>query len=192
MTPTVASRPTSRVAALIAIGACLACTGPETTREQRSVAAGVDTSETAPPPWYRRGRSLDLTGDANADSAHLEAVGERSDSLRVTLTLLVDGEEKHREEWGSSYELEFVDAALRRGARADTVLRGKLDSVLASVAVRPLDAPGARPMREDSAVLAELQARPAQLISFSYGFESTVRLVWDAPNRRFVRLWSCC
>lgn len=150
------------------------------------------TSDTAPPPWYRRGRSLDLTGDANADSVHLEAIGERSDSLRITLTLLVDGEVRHREEWGSSYELEHVDSALRRGARADTVLRGKLDSVLTSVVVRPLDTPGARPMREDSAVLAGLQPRPAQLISFSYGFESTVRLVWDAPRRRFVRLWSCC
>ena len=188
-----ASRPVASLVALLVTGVGLACGGPgaESPRDERSAAA-VKASDEASLPWYRRGRALDLTGDASADSVHLEAIGERPDSLRITLTLLVGGEEKHREEWGSSYELALVDSASRRRARVDTVLGGKLDSVLASVAVRPLEAPGARLMREDSAVLAGLEPRPAQLVSFSYGYESRVRLVWDAPRRRFVRLWSCC
>ena len=71
-------------------------------------------------------------------------------------------------------------------------LRARLDSVLASVVVQRLDAPGVVIMEEDRAVLAGLVPRPTHRVSVSYGFETTVRLVWDAPRRRFVRLWTCC
>jgi hypothetical protein len=74
----------------------------------------------------------------------------------------------------------------------NAVVRAKLDSVLASVVVERLDAPAVRLMAEDSAVLAGLEPRPTHRVSFSYGYETTVRLVWDAPRERFVRLWSCC
>jgi hypothetical protein len=47
-------------------------------------------------------------------------------------------------------------------------------------------------MAEDTAVLAGIEPRPIQRISFSYGYESTTRLVWDASRKAFVRLWSCC
>jgi hypothetical protein len=147
---------------------------------------------TAPAPWYRRTRMLDLTGDGRADSIHLEAVGARPDSLRVTLSLVVDGEEKHRETWGSSYELALLDTAARRSPDLDAVLRAKLDSVLASVVMERLDAPGVRLMAEDSATIAGVDPRPTHRVSFSYGYETTVRLAWDGPRLRFVRLWSCC
>ena len=143
-------------------------------------------------PWYARARAVDLTGDGQPDQVRLEAVGERADSLRISLSILVAGEEKHREEWGSSYELALVDSAVRRAPRADAMLRARLDSVLASVRLGPLEAPGARLMAEDSAILADLEPRPRHRVTFSYGYESTTRLVWDAPRRRFVRLWSCC
>jgi hypothetical protein len=179
--------------ASLALGVTLACSAPEPARDPASSAtvAGSE-SEVESPPWYDRTRMLDLTGDGQADSVRLRATGDRTDSLRITLLLVVAGDEKHREEWGSSYELALVDSASRGSPRVDTVLRAELDSVLASVVVQRMDAPGARLMAEDSAVLAALEPRPTQRISFSYGYESTTRLVWDAPRQRFVRLWSCC
>jgi len=149
-------------------------------------------SASAPRPWYRRVRTLDLTGDGVADSVRLEATGSRPDSLGITLALIVNGHEKHLEAWSSSDELAELDSASRLPSRVATVLRARLDSVLASVIVQRLDAPGVRLMAEDSAVLSGLHPRPTQRISFSYGYETTVRLVWDAPRERFVRLWTCC
>lgn len=145
-----------------------------------------------PAPWYRNARALDLTGDGRADSVRLEARGTRPDSFAITLLFVVDGVEAHRERWGSSYELALADSAARTGSGAERFLRARLDSVLASVVVQRLDAPGVRLMAEDSATLAPLTPRPTQRVSFSYGYETTTRLVWDAPRRRFVRLWSCC
>ena len=156
----------------------------DTTRE--SVAA------VPPLPWYRRARALDLTGDGRADSVRLDAFGTRPDSLDIRLSFVVSGEEKHREEWGSSYELALVDSAARVDPRVDETLRARLDSVLASVVVQRLDAPGVQLMPEDTVVLARLDPRPTHRVSFSYGYETTARLVWDAPRTRFVRLWSCC
>ena len=85
-----------------------------------------------------------------------------------------------------------MDSATRAGSRVNALLRAKLDSVLASVTVQRLDAPGVRLMAEDSAVLAGLVPRPTHRVSFSYGYETTVRLVWDAPRERFIQLWTCC
>jgi hypothetical protein len=178
---------------LPAAGLALGCTSSESVPERDSVSAPAGTdAAVATAPWYAGSRTLDLTGDGVADSVRLDARGERPDSLRITLRLLVEGREAHREEWGSSYELALVDSAIVRSSRVDSVLRVKLDSVLASVKLHALDAPGARPMLEDSATLAALHPRPTHQVSFSYGYESTARLAWDAPRRRFVQLWSCC
>lgn len=176
-------------AALVGLGCWGSGPAPESATD--SVAAAVPAPASAA-PWYHRARALDLSNDGQADSVRLVALGARPDSLRVTLTFLVDGAERDREGWGSSYELALVDSAVRASPRADTLLRAALDSVLASVVVQRLDAPGVRLMAEDRAVLADLEPRPTHRVSFSYGYETTVRLVWDAPRRRFVRLWSCC
>ena len=155
-------------------------------------AAAADSVANAASPWYRRARTLDLTGDGQADSARLDAVGSRRDSLRISLALIVGGAVKHREEWGSSYELALVDSSLSGRPQLDSVLRARLDSVLSSVRVQRFDAPGVRLMAEDSAILAGVEPRPTHRVSFSYGYETTVRLAWDEPRERFVRLWSCC
>jgi hypothetical protein len=173
---------------MIATFAGLGCPAPERAPD----AAADSAAAIAPTPWYGGARTLDLTADGRADSVHLDAIGTRPDSLRITLALIVAGDVKHREEWGSSYELALVDSAARIGPRASAVLRAQLDSVLASVIVQPLDDPAVRVMAEDSAILAGLEPRPTHRVSFSYGYETTVRLVWDAPRRRFVRLWTCC
>ena len=182
------TRPLALSAALLGLG----CQGREPAREPSHEPVTDSAVATAPPAWYRRARTLDVTLDGQVDTVRLDGFGPRPDSLRVTLSLIVDGEEKHREAWGSSYELALVDSAARAGPGVDAILRQKLDSVLASVAVRSLTAPGVQLMAEDSTALAGLAAPPTHLISFSYGYETTVRLVWDAPGRRFVRLWSCC
>jgi hypothetical protein len=172
--------------------AALGCPPGATTDEPARDTTRESVAAVPPPPWYRDARALDLTGDGQADSVRLEAVGERPDSLDITLSFVVDGEEKHREQWGSSYELALLDSATRVRPRLDVVMRAQLDSVLASVVVQRLDAPGVQLMQEDTAVLAELDPRPTHRVSFSYGYETTARLVWDAPRERFVRLWSCC
>jgi hypothetical protein len=177
---------------VLAVIAALGCPTSETTDELARETTPESAAAVAPTPWYRRTRAFDLTGDGQADSVRLEAWGARPDSLGITLSFFVDGEEKHRERWGSSYELALLDSAARVRPRVDVVLRAQLDSVLASVVVQRLDAPGVHLMAEDRVVLARLDPRPTHRVSFSYGYETTVRLAWDAPRERFVRLWSCC
>jgi hypothetical protein len=160
--------------------------------DQAHVPTADSVATAAPTPWYRRARTLDLSADGQPDTVRLEAFGTRPDSLRITLSLIVDGAVKHQEVWGSSYEVALLDSATRASPRVESFLRAQLDTVLASVVVQSLDAPGVKLMKEDSATLAALEPRPTQRISFSYGYETTVRLVWDAPRARFVRLWSCC
>jgi hypothetical protein len=181
----------------IAASATLACRAGETDREtSRDTATTTVASESAAsasrPSWYRKARALDLTGDGQLDSVRLDAVGVQPDSLRITLRLIVSGSEKHREEWGSSYELALVDTSRGAGPQVAALLRAQLDSVLASVRVERLDAPSVRLMAEDSAILRGLDPPPTHRISFAYGYETTIRLVWDAPRERFVPLWSCC
>lgn len=195
MRPSILASLRALVAASAVCGV-LGCAAGETDHDRNrdsAVSSAADPAASAATPlWYRRARVIDLTGDDELDSVRLEAMGTRPDSLRVTLLLVVGGAEKHREEWGSSYELALVDTTRREPPQVAALLRAQLDSVLSSVRVQPLDAPGVRLLAEDSTIVRGLEPRPTHRISFAYGFETTVRLVWDAPRQRFVRLWSCC
>ena len=182
---------TVAIAALSLLGCQKGEPGRGSARDTRASVA-ADSVALAAPPWYRRARALDLNGDGQADSARLDAVGARPDSLQIALVLIVDGAVKHREEWSSSYELALADSSSRGRPRVDALLRARLDSVLSGVRVQRFDEPGVRGMAEDSAILAGLEPRPTYRISYSYGYETTVHLAWDAPRQRFVRLWSCC
>ena len=177
---------------ILAATAGLGCPASDTRDDSARVPAPDTTTVAAATPWYDRTRALDLTSDGRADSIRLVASGTRPDSLSIALSFIVGGEQKHVERWGSSYELTLVDSAVRVSPRVDTLLRAKLDSVLASVVVQRLDAPGVQLMAEDSAAFTALNPRPTHRISFAYGYESTTRLVWDSAQQRFVRLWSCC
>src|SRR5688500_11287229 len=139
---------------VLVVIAALGCPPGETADAPARDTTLESVAAVAPPMWDRRARALDLTGDDQVDSVRLEAVGTRPDSLAITLSLVVDGEEKHREQWGSSYELALLDSAARVRPRVDEVLRARLDSVLASVVVQRLDAPGVQLMAEDTVVLA--------------------------------------
>ena len=189
------ARPGALTAA-IAFAATLGCAAGEPDGERNRDASPTSKPESvasaAPPSWYQRTRVLDLTGDGRLDSVRLDAVGRRPDSLRISLLLMAGGAVKHREQWGSSYELALIDTLRRDRPQVAALLRAQLDSVLSSVRVERLDAPGVRLMAEDSAILRGLEPPPMLRISFAYGYETTVRLVWDAPRQRFVRLWSCC
>lgn len=182
--------------AAITLSAALGCPAGKPDGEGNPDAGPTSAAESvaspAQPSWYRRARALDLTGDGQLDSVRLDAVGMRPDSLRITLLLFVGGTVEHREEWGSSYELALMDTSRLSRPQVAVLLRAQLDSVLSSVRVERLDAPGVRLMAEDSAILNGLERPPTHRISFAYGYETTVRLVWDAPRQRFVPLWSCC
>lgn len=177
---------------VLAVVAALGCTAGEQANQSAPETTSSATASNIPTPWYSAARTLDLTGDGRADSVRLVASGSNTDSLAVTLLFVVDGEEKLRERWSSADEMTLLDSAARARTRVDALLRAQLDSVLASVVVQRFDAPGVVVMEEDRAALAGLDPRPTHRVSFSYGYETTVRLVWDAPRRRFVRLFSCC
>jgi hypothetical protein len=145
-----------------------------------------------PAAWYDRTRTIDLSGDGRPDRVRLEAVGSLPESLRVILTIHVDGEEKLREAWTSADELAHLDLPARSPGEVESTVRTRLDRVLESVTPHRLGAPGLRLMAEDSTALAGLAPRPTDGVVFSYGFETTVRLAWDAPGRRYVRLFTCC
>lgn len=176
----------------LAFTVAVGCSPNETADDPAPDTIRASAADVPPSPWYRRTRALDLTGDGQLDTVRLEASGARPDSLSITLSLVVDGAENDGERWTSADELTLLDSAARARAGIDVVMRAQLDSVLASVLVQRLDAPGVRLMAEDTAVLARLDPRPADRVSFSYGYETTVRLVWDAPRKRFVRLFTCC
>ena len=181
--------------AALVLSATLGCPPGTADRERNGDGRPTSAAESvasATPPWYQRARALDLTGDGEPDTVRLDAVGTRPESLRITLSLIVGAAVKHREEWGSSYELALVDSSRLRPSRIAGILRAQLDTVLSSVRVQRLDASGVRLLAEDSAILSGLERWPVHRISFAYGYETTVRLVWDAPRQRFVRLWSCC
>lgn len=180
-----------RVLSVAATALLAACPSPEPAPDS-ALAVAPPSVDTAPAPWYARTRALDLTGDGIADTVRLVATGARPDSLQVELSLVVDGQALHEERWGSSYELQLLDPAQPAPGRVEAALRARLDSVLARVRVDSIGAPGVRLMAEDRAILDTIAPRPAWRVSVAYGFETTANLAWDAPRRRFVRLFSCC
>ena len=182
---------------LLTVAWLSACRSREPSREPAAestaaVAATASAAGATDSVWYSRTRGIDLTNDGRADTVKLQAVGTQPDSLDVELTLIVGGEVKNRVAWGSSYELALADSATRASRGVGSLLRARLDSVLASVVVERLDAPAVRLPAEDSVVLAKLDPRPSHRVSFAYGYETVARMVWDAPRSRFVPLWSCC
>jgi len=140
--------------------------------------------------WFCGMRQVDLTGDDRADTIIVRATGRSSDSLQISLTIRVGGKEAWREDWASSYEL--VDPPDFSGtAERDEYLRRRLRGTLEDVKVRGFDRTGYEMMADapDSLLLRE---PPRFEVRFSYGYETTVVLMWDQAAGRFHGLWSCC
>lgn len=184
-------RRAARHLALLAAIAAAAC-GRASERAPAADTVAADTVAADTAPFYARTRALDLNADGRADSAVLVARGPRPDSLVVVLTLFVDGREAYREEWRSDYELVDVADSVRVRPRLDAYVRERFDETLAGIELAPLDTVEARLMGDDPRILASLSPRPAMQLVFSYGYETSVVLAWDASRRRLVRLWSCC
>ncbi|MGE5926497.1 MAG: hypothetical protein ACM357_04020 [Gemmatimonadota bacterium] len=140
--------------------------------------------------WFGRERTLDFTGDGQADTVELRATGRDPDSLRVALTFRADGEVRWREEWSSEYELVDPPPLADSAARARYV-RSRFERALASVEVEPFDRVSYVTMANpvDSTILRQ---PPAAQVSFAYGFETTVVLAWDPVKRVLRRLHACC
>jgi hypothetical protein len=140
--------------------------------------------------WLDRHRTIDFTGDGVPDTVRLRALGRAADSLRIALTFWSAGAERWREEWASEYELVAPPGPADEAERSAFV-RKRLDRALSSVEVEPFNAGSYTTMADpvDSAVLRQ---PPAHQVSFAYGFETTVVLVWDRLAGKLRRLYACC
>ena len=140
--------------------------------------------------WLCLVREVDLTADDAVDTVVVRATGRASDSLLITLTIRVNGQEAWREEWASSYELvdppDFSSVSAR-----DQYVRRSLQQTLESVSLAAFDRAGYEMMADapDSVLLGE---PPKYEIRFNYGYETTVVLMWDPASGSFRRLWTCC
>ena len=142
-------------------------------------------------PWFQAQRTLDLTGDGRADVVSIRAEGPSSESLLVTLTFLVNGEERWREPWYSDYMLidppHFPQGEVDRAA----YVREGLKRALESVSVAAFDS-AQYAMMADSIDSALVRQPPARQIMVSYGYETTLVLIWDPAKRTFRAVWGCC
>lgn len=147
-------------------------------------------SPTAEAVWFARQRTLDFTGDGQPDTVELRATGRSPDSLRIVLAFRSAGELFWREEWASEYELVDPPPLADGTARAGYV-RSRLERALASIEVEPFDQGTYESLANpvDSVLLRE---PPAHQISYAYGYETTVALVWDPINRELRLLHACC
>jgi len=142
-------------------------------------------------PWFQQVREIDLTGDGKPDTVVIRAEGRSSDSLRVTLTFIVDGKERWRERWSSDYMLidppSFPDGETSR----DTYVREGLLRTLRGVSVEPFDATNYALMADpvDSMIVRQ---PPREEITLGYGYETSLGLAWDAGSKSFRNLWACC
>lgn len=135
---------------------------------------------------------MDLNGDGRPDRVSLTARGTRSDSLDIDITFFVDDKQVYGEAWSSDYELIDVDPADLAEPRRGEYVRARLDRALNSVAIGPIDTATYLLMAEDTTILARVKPVPPTEVSFRYGYESSVVLIWDRASRQLVYLWGCC
>lgn len=158
------------------------------------MAGGCAGSQTAAgsAAWYSRSVAVDLNGDRRLDRVVLTARGHRSDSLDVEIAFFVGDRQVHGEGWSSDYELVDVEPTVLAEPRRGEYVRTRLDRALNSVTVGPIDTATYLLMGEDTTVLGRVNPVPAEQVSFNYGYETSVVLVWDRASRMLVPLWICC
>lgn len=191
-----------RLAAAVALLGLVACgssreigSDDSSAPSQPPAPATRDTAATAvaeAPVWFRQARALDLTGDGVADSAVVEARGERSDSLKLRLSFVVGGRRLFSQDWASEYELAMADSLRRHPPGSDAYVRGALQKVLARIQLARLDTSYVRDFPHDTAALALARRGPVRSIVVAYGYETVVTVVWDPAARRFLVAHACC
>ncbi len=143
------------------------------------------------PLWFCVDREIDLTGDGRFDTVRVWADGPSSDSLKIALSLIVDGRERWREDWASDYMLiDPSEVPEGEESRREYIRRDLLRTV-ASVSVQPFD-PTSYMYMANQVDSTLVQDPPAREILFSYGYETTVVLMWDEDTEAFRLLWTCC
>ena len=142
--------------------------------------------------WFRRVRTLDLTNDGLADSVIVEARGTRSDSLRFRLRVIARGAAEFTQEWDSKYELMGADAAHQHPPASDAYVRDKVARTIDGIAVAPLDTLPMRDFGGDTVVLRMARRGPVPAFTVAYGYETSMKVVWDQASRRFRVAYSCC
>jgi hypothetical protein len=171
----------------------------------------VDTSNL----WFEHSRQLDLTGDGTPDQLILRARGTRPDSLIVRLLAVVDGKSITLDAWASEYELieppfprdtvpsvvgEYLRASFRETVDS---ARLQLDSLTPQYFDERgsdcgLDFPGClrAALGSDSGRINEFQGqltgRKFHLLSYNYGYETSITVFWFAPLKRFLGIYECC
>jgi hypothetical protein len=105
-----------------------------------STVAAKSTTAVEAPSWFSDERVIDLTGDANPDTARLEAVGATVDSLQVVFTIRSGGNTVYRNSWSSTYALSAIsEEGSRSIPHPDSALRGQLRGFLSKLKMEPLD-----------------------------------------------------
>ena len=188
-------RPALRRASLAVLVALFACGSDRdgSLRVDSSAVSGAVAPVSADEPsWFRQARALDLTADGTLDSVTVEARGTRSDSLRLRLTFVVDGRPLFVQEWDAEYQLAMADSAQRHPPGSDREMRTALSRILADVRLSPLDTSFIADFPGDTLALAMARRGPVPSIRVSYGYETTVVVVWDPVAGRFLVAHACC
>lgn len=157
-----------------------------------STAQPSASGTTAPPgPWYRRSRTLDITGANPRDSVVLTATGTRADRLAIVMTFYASGSAVYRQRWTSEDELYDADSIRASEPRAAAFMRARLDTVLTLVKRQRIDREQVSHMG-DEAALRRIVPRPTHQVVLSFAFESSVFLAWDPKRRTMVVFMECC
>jgi hypothetical protein len=144
-------------------------------------------------PLFHRGiRRMDLAGAAEPDSVVLSAYGVPGDSLVVRMEFFVDGQGAFRRSWWSASELIDRDSVRADPELLSSYLVSKFDRELSSVTREPIDPEAIRTKSFEPELIAQIQPPPQSQVTFGYGSESTVTLVFDPSAQRFVVSWECC
>ncbi len=142
-------------------------------------------------PWYRRSRTIDLTGASLSDSIVLLATGKKIDSLAISMTFYVGGKVVHVQRWTSEDELYDTDSLRKSPAKLQSYLRGRLDEVIKGVKRERINREQVQHMG-DVALLKRIVPPPTHQVVLSYAFETSAFFAWDATKKKLVVFMECC
>ena len=140
------------------------------------------------PLWYRRSKALGTVSGQGIDSIAIEAFGKQLDTLLFRATITSGGKMTFVREWYSGYELIDEDSVRADPVALAAYLRMRIDTEVAGAKVGPLDT-NELMLMADSAKIAALHDPPHEVVYLSYGYESTIALIWDKKRRSFDVLW---
>ena len=124
-----AARAFAAVAFLMVAGCAPKADGPDSARDTAAPAADAIN--------ITKERSEDLTGDGSNEKITLAARGSKMDSLRIRLEIRsADDSLLHASSWSSRFYFQYLDRAGMSDAAADSLVRRRLDAVLADSAFR--------------------------------------------------------